>query len=299
MKGNLPTLETIDVNGKAVLVRGDFDVDDGSNPRADSIRTIVNYLKEKGAARIRVIGHTETKYDLASQLRTEFPGVEFESGIRNNPGEKENNEEYAKLLAGDYEIYVNEAFATSHRKHASIMGVPKIIREKGGAAVIGLRFEKELEMLSTVWKHTGRRILVIGGTKIDDKQKFVENMKDKFVAVLTGGLLPGTDLRPDGLDISDATIEKYVGMISTAEVILAAGVMGKYEDQNCAKGTETILKAIANNTNAYKVAGGGDIEMAISTYELTEKFNWISVGGGAMLVYLSEGTLPGLQALIN
>ena len=121
-------------------------------------------------------------------------------------------------------------------------------------------------------------------------------MKDKFAAILTGGLLPGSELRPDGLDISDAAIEKYVTEISKAEVILAAGVMGKYEDPNCAKGTRTILEAIANSA-AYKVAGGGDIEMAISSYGLTEKFDWISVGGGAMLQYLSTGTLVGIEAL--
>jgi phosphoglycerate kinase len=297
MRENLPKIRETDVSGKKVLVRGDFDVDDGDNPRADSIREIVKYLLEKRAANIKVIGHTETNYDLAGQLRNEFSGVGFDSGIRSNPGEKENSEEYAGLLAGDAEVYVNEAFATSHRKHASIVGIPKIIRERGGQAVIGLRFEKELEMLSQVWRKTGRRILVIGGTKIDDKQKFVADNRDKFAAILTGGLLPGSDLRPDGLDISDTAIEKYVEVISSAEVILAAGVMGKYEDPNCAKGTKTVLEAVAGSV-AYKVAGGGDIEMAISAYGLTGKFDWISVGGGAMLVYLSTGTLPGIEALV-
>ena len=297
MSESLPSLKNADLFGKRVLVRGDFDVDDGNNPRADSIRSVVTFLKEKGAAKVRVIGHTETKYDLASQLRTEFVDVEFDSEVRNNPGEKENSEEYATELAGDFEVYVNEAFATSHRKHASIVGVPKVIRQRGGQVVVGQRFEKELEMLSTVWNHAGKRILVIGGVKIDDKQKFAEDMQDKFTAILKGGLLPGVKLREDGLDISDEAIEEYVKEIQTAEVILAAGVMGKYEDANCSKGTETILRAITDNVGAYKVAGGGDIEMAISTFGLTEKFNWISVGGGAMLVYLSTGTLPGLLAV--
>jgi len=58
-----------------------------------------------------------------------------------------------------------------------------------------------------------------------------------------------------------------------------------------------VLMAIANNNRAYKVAGGGDIEMAISKYGLTSKFDWISVGGGAMLQYLATGTLPGIEAL--
>ena len=293
MKMMTPTVRDLKVEGKKVLVRGDFDVENGNNPRADSIREIVKYLQDRGAAEIKVIGHYETKYDLAGQLAGEFPGVEFDSGARNNPGEKENDMEYAKKLAEGWDVYINEAFATSHRKHASIVSVPKVIKEMGGQTGIGLRFEKELEMLSEVWDKPGRRVLVIGGTKVEDKQKFAEKMGDKFSAVLRGGLLPGVDLRPDGLDISDAAIQQYQEELSKAEVILAAGVMGKYEDPEAVKGTRTILEVMANSP-AYKVAGGGDIEAAISSFGLTEKFDWISVGGGAMLEFLATGTLPGL-----
>lgn len=298
MKGNLPGLENINVEGKKVLVVGAYDVDDADNPRADSIRKAVEYLKIRQALKIRVIGHCETDFDLAGLLRQEFAGVEFDSSVRKDPREKENNEEYARQLASDFEVYVNEDFATSHRKYTSFVALPQFMKSQGREVCLGMRFERELEMLSTVWKHEGRRILVIGGVKIDDKQKFAENMKDKFAAVLKGGLLPGARLRPDGMDISDEAIDEYVREIQTAEVILAAGVMGKYEDANCAKGTKAVLGAIADNTNSYKVAGGGDIEMAISTFKLTEKFNWISVGGGAMLEYLATGTLPGLEALL-
>ncbi len=216
--------------------------------------------------------------------------------VRKDPREKENNEEYARQLASDFEVYVNEDFATSHRKYTSFAALPQFMKSQGREVCLGMRFEKELEMLSTVWNHEGRRILVIGGVKIDDKQKFAEDMKEKFAVVLKGGLLPGARLRPDGMDITDEAIDEYVKEIQKAEVILAAGVMGKYEDADCAKGTKAILEAIADNPHAYKVAGGGDIEMAISTYKLTEKFNWISVGGGAMLEYLAR-ELPGLEAV--
>ncbi len=292
-------LPEVEVFSKSVLVRGDLDVDDADNPRANSIREIVHYLQEKGAARIKVIGHSETGFDLASRLRIEFPNVEFDAGLRQNPGEKENSLEFAQRLSEGFEVYVNEAFATSHRRHASIVSLPKVVRKKGGEVCIGLRFAKELEMLSQVWDKPGRRILVIGGAKIEDKQRFIEKMQDKFDAVLKGGLLPGVDLRSDGLDISDETIRKYCEEISQADVILAAGVMGKYEDEGSSKGTRMVLEAIAANEKAYKVAGGGDIEMAISKYGLSQKFDWISVGGGAMLEYLATGTLPGIEALVN
>jgi phosphoglycerate kinase len=297
MSGKLLSISEIEVAGKAVLVRGDLDVEDGENPRTESIRVIVNLLIRDSAKRIKVIGHRETNFDICGQLRKEFPGVEFDDQLRADPGEKTNDEGYAIKLAEGWDVYINEAFATSHRKHASIDTLPRWMKKNNKPVLLGLRFEKEIEMLSQVWDKPGRRVLVIGGVKIEDKQKFAENMKDKFAAVLKGGLLPGVILRPDGLDIADETINKYGEEISTAEVILAAGVMGKYEDPGAAKGTKSVLEAIANNEKAYKVAGGGDIETAISTYGLTEKFDWISVGGGAMLEYLAMGTLVGIEAV--
>ncbi len=294
---NFPKVSQIEFEGKNVLVRGDFDVDDGDNPRANSIREIIRFLLEKGALKIKVIGHTETEYDLASQLSQEFSGIEFYSGLRKDPREKENNSEFARELAEGWDVYINESFATSHRVHTSIVALPKFFRSSSKFVCAGIRFEKEIEMLSKVWERQGKRVLVIGGTKIEDKQRFSEQMKDKFLYVLKGGLLPGVTLRSDGLDISDEVIEDYVGKIKEADVILAAGVMGKYEDENASKGTRMILQAIADNFKAFKVAGGGDIEAAISKYGLTEKFDWISVGGGAMLEFLAKGTLPGIEAL--
>ncbi len=323
MKPGLPSLSNADVTGKTVLVRGDFDVDDGDNPRANSIREIVRLLQNKGAGVIRVIGHSETQYDLAAQLKQEFPEVGFDAGLRNDPREKANDMGFAEELADRWGVYVNESFAVAHRKHTSEVMLPQIFKRDGKPVYIGLRFEKELEMLGKVSQslnQSQKSVLVIGGVKVEDKAEFAIKMADKFEFVLTGGKLPEylnsnnklqmtiqdqkskfktPNTRPDGLDIADEAIAEYCQIISGAEMILAAGVMGKYEDPGAAAGTKAVLEAIANNANAYKVAGGGDIEMAISTYGLTEKFDWISVGGGAMLVYLGTGTLPGLDAILR
>ena len=243
-----------------------------------------------------MIGHRETHFDICEVLSKEFPEVEFDDRLRENPGEKLNDLEFAKQLAEGFDVYINEAFASSHRKHASIVALPRWMKSQGKEVALGERFAKESEQLDRVWSVQGVRVLVIGGVKIDDKQKFAEEMKERFQYVLRGGKLPGIELREDGLDISDDTIVSYKNKILEAEVILAAGVMGKYEDINASKGTKEILTAIANSS-AYKVAGGGDIEMAISTYGLSDKFDWISVGGGAMLEYLKSGTLIGIEAV--
>jgi phosphoglycerate kinase len=294
---NFPRISDLDFDSKKVLVRGDFDVDDGDNPRANSIREMVRFLLGKGVSKIKVIGHSETSYDLARELKSEFPEVEFDSDLRKDPREKENDTGFAQELAEGWDIYINESFATSHRIHTSIVALPIYFKSSGRRVCAGLRFEKEIEMLSKFWEKGGKRVLVIGGVKVEDKQRFAQQMKDKFSHILVGGLLPGTPLREDGLDISDEAIRDYTKKIKEADMILAAGVVGKYEDESASKGTRMVLQAIADNTNAYKIAGGGDIEMAISRYGLTEKFDWISVGGGAMLTFLAEGTLPGIDAL--
>jgi phosphoglycerate kinase len=301
MVRGIKTVDELKIEGKAVLVRGDLDVEDGENPRVNSVRNIVKTLVCRDAKRVKVIGHRETKYPICDQLRSEFPGVEFDDGLRLDPGEKANSEEFARRLAERWDVYINEAFATSHRKHTSFDTLPRHMKSEGKEVGLGMRFVVEMEKLDRVkelLKSGCKSVLVIGGVKIEDKEKFTQTMKDKFSAVLKGGLLPGVRLRPDGLDISDEAIEEYERVISGAELVLAAGVMGKYEEEGSSKGTKTTLEAIANST-AYKVAGGGDIEMAISTYGLTEKFDWISVGGGAMLEYLAMGTLPGIEALIE
>src|SRR3989344_8823200 len=118
---SLITVKDINFSGKNVLVRGDFDVDDRDNPRTESVRQIVKWLIEQKAEKIKVIGHTETRYPVVVDLRGEFPGAEFDDGLRKNPGEKENSEEFAAQLAQGWDVYINEAFATSHRKHASIV----------------------------------------------------------------------------------------------------------------------------------------------------------------------------------
>ncbi|TSC87911.1 MAG: phosphoglycerate kinase [Microgenomates group bacterium Gr01-1014_16] len=293
---NLLTVKDINFSEKNILVRGDLDVDDKDNLRTESVRQVVKYLLEKGAKKIKVIGHTETKYRVVDDLRVEFPRAEFDDRLRDNPGEKGNSEKFAEQLAEGWDVYVNEAFATSHRDHASIDALPKLMKKQGKEIVIGLRFGIEIEKLGQIWEKPGKRILVIGGVKVEEKQKFADKMGNRFAAVLKGGLLVGVDLRPDGLDISDEAINNYIHEISSAEVILAAGVMGKYENENSSRGTKEVLNAIAGS-HAYKVAGGGDIERAIDMFGLTEKFDWISVGGGAMLEYLSTGTLVGIEAI--
>jgi hypothetical protein len=106
------------------------------------------------------------------------------------------------------------------------------------------------------------------------------------------------NLTMDKEDITLNTIQKFSEEISKAKTIVLAGVLGKYEDEGHSQGTKEIFSTIAASP-AFKIVGGGDSLTAIEKYDLTEKFDWVSVGGGAMLEFLTKKTLPGIEAMIG
>lgn len=288
---DLPIIRPGVVVGKSVIVRADLEADSESDPRFVATKKLVDFLHEQGAGSVKVIGHKGEVWMVAAL------GVTTNYNLRSDPREEADSMEMAAELAEGFDIYVNEAFGTSHRKHASLDALPRWMRKQGREVFCGPRFAQEVDTLSQVFSKEGKKLLVIGGSKVKDKERYAQLLEAKVDKVLKGGLLPGADLREDGLDISDAAIASYVEEIGQANVVVAAGVMGKFEDPKAEKGTKEILIAISQG-GAYKVAGGGDVEAAIAKYGLTDKFDWISVGGGAMLEFLATGTLPGIQALI-
>lgn len=316
-----PKLSDAQILGKRVFLRVDLDV---SQVRADDLRLkalvpSVKYLLENGARQIFLAGHMgryeegkeskDTKI-LLPIIKEFFGGDEritILDNLRATKEEEENNSEYAKRLASMADIYVNDAFADSHRDHASIVGVPKLI-----PGFLGLHFEGELENLDKVLSHSmghnTTSIIIISGIK-EDKVEYAKALTGKFDKVLVGGRLPeyfGEDfvhpkiimarLVQDKEDITIHSMEKFDDEIKNAKTIVLAGVLGKYEEEGHSQGTKRVFTAVANSSS-FKVAGGGDTETALNMFGLANKFDWISVGGGAMLEYLSTGTLQGIGAL--
>jgi len=334
---NLPELKDIDVSGKRVIVRMDLDVEDDYT-RLEFAEETLDYLVSK-RARLILIGHKgrpegerlpELSLSSIAQVlggivgeRVNFfhdiTGYEVEKrvkmfrlgnillleNLRFDKGEEENDENFAKDLANLGDVYINEAFANSHREHASIVGIPKLIPHAAG-----FRFIKEVENLNRVLVSPKRPVvLVVGGIK-QDKVGYIKSFTRIADKILVGGKLPllfGEDnsnpekiilgqLVPDNEDITIHTIEKFKEEIAKAGTLVVAGVPGKYEDEGHRQGTKEVFEAIAASS-AFKLAGGGDAEAAITEFGLNERFDWISVGGGAMLEFLAKGTLPGIEAL--
>ncbi|MDP3994931.1 MAG: phosphoglycerate kinase [bacterium] len=354
---NLPKLTDLEVSGKRVLLRADLDVDIDiktgiEDIRLKSIISTLEYLVEKNSEVI-IIGHRgrpggkideklslEPVSKVVEKLFKEKIGEEkmkslkmyMLENLRFDPGEEANSGEFTKHLAEKGDVYVNEAFANSHREHASIVGLPKLLPHAAG-----FRFAREVENLSKVFNpSTGsgpkRPVLfIIGGSK-KDKLDYVEDAKKTADKILVGGKLPEymgdntvsvrsynekekvivANLTMDREDITLNSIERFEEEISKAcpsgvskacpsgvgkaGTIVLAGPMGKYEDEGHRQGTERIFKAVAKS-GAYKVVGGEDSLVVSQLFDLVDKFDWVSVGGGAMLEFLTKGTLPGIEAL--
>lgn len=239
--------------------------------------------------------------------------------LRFNPGEEKNNLEFAQKLASLGDFYINEAFAVSHREHASIVTLPQQLKSKNSVAA-GLSLLREIEVLFSILENPKRPLVVILGGAKEDKLEVVPGLLKLADYVLIGGKLPAlipnsllcrqagqfpipnspkiiiADLNPEGKDITLETAEKFTAIIKTAGTIVWSGPMGQYEESNWELGTRELGKAIVNS-RAFTIIGGGDTEAALTKFGLVEQINFVSSGGGAMLEFLANGDLPGLKAL--
>src|SRR3989338_7920943 len=136
------------LEGKRVLVRVDWNVRIQDGQVLDDFRInkslpTLEFLKSRGAKLI-IATHLEPVSVSMEPLKKYLPdGAELLENLRLNSGEEANDEEFAKFLATKADIYVNEAFSVSHRRHASIVGVPRFL-----PSYAGLQFEKEIKELS-------------------------------------------------------------------------------------------------------------------------------------------------------
>lgn len=306
---NLPQLRDFDFKGKKVLVRGDLDVPLKNGVVIDDTRLreclpTIKYLLDQ-QAKVILMGHLgrpdgkaveELKMAPVRKRLTELLGTDnftLLENLRFHPGEESNNPGFAKELASLGDFYVNEAFASSHRAHASIVGIPKLLPH-----CAGLHFQKEIENLSKAIDNPKKPLVfIIGGAKPETRLPLVEEFKKKADFVLVGGkLAEKSDLTEDGLDINQGTVEKFKKIIMTAGTIVWNGPLGKVEDERWEVGTREIARAIAG-CGGFKIVGGGDTIAALTKFGLIDKMDYVSTGGGAMLEFLAEGTLPGIEVL--
>ena len=307
-------IQDFDVKGKRVLVRCDFNAPlDEKGEIEDDFRIkqalpTIEYLIKKGA-KVILMSHLADNRSLVpirKRLEQYLGKKEFVllENLRRDSREEENDDNFAKELAKLADIYINDAFGTCHRAHASIVGVPKYL--PSGA---GFLLEREIKVLSKVLENPERPLVaIIGGAKIESKAKVIDKFFKIADQVLIGGKIAEAvsiisekvhlpvDYK-DGLDIGPKTIKIFSEIIKKAKTILWAGPLGKFEDSAYEQGTKQVAKLIVKNKKAFKIAGGGDTLFALAKFGLRDKFDHVSTGGGAMLAFLGGEELPGLKAL--
>jgi phosphoglycerate kinase len=334
-----------DFAGKRVLVRSDLNVplEDGRVADDTRIRASLPTL------RLLLAGHADAVTvcshlgrpkgedpalsirPVAERLRELLPEDRLRvlENTRFNPGETKNDPNFAKELAGDNDLFVQDAFGSVHRAHASTVGVAQLL-----PAYAGLLLERELSELGKLLGEVERPfVLISGGAKVEDKLGVLKNLGGKADEVLVGGkmaeqirtdnplpfdiILPvdviaasafaadadtqvvSFDALPNGwlgLDIGPETRSLFTQHISRARTIFWNGPMGVFEWPRFSAGTKAVAEAVASS-DGYSVVGGADSARALSELGLADEVSWLSTGGGAALELLEGKELPGVAAI--
>ena len=274
--------------------------------------------------------------------------------------EEKGDVAFAEKLSKHGDIYVNDAFGTAHRAHASTALIAKFFPAE--AKCFGYVMAGEVASIDKVINGAEKPFTaIVGGAKVSDKILIIEQLMNKANNILIGGGMAftfvkamggtiGKSLCEDdklelakellakakakgvnlyiptdaivadnfsndaakkdskinaieegwmGLDISNETIATYSDVIKNSKTILWNGPMGVFEMSSFENGTKQIALAIAEATKlgAFSLIGGGDSVAAINKYNLAEQVGYVSTGGGALLEYIEQGSLPGVRAI--
>jgi phosphoglycerate kinase len=250
------TIEDVDVRGRRVFVRVDFNVPlgrDGEVSEDARIRAVLPTLRlvrERGARAIVVASHLgrprgrpEARYSLAPVARRlgallgepvplapdcVGPAVEAQvaglppggilllENLRFHAAEEANDPAFARALARLGDVYVDDAFAAAHRAHASIEGITRFLRP----AVAGLLMRRELEALTQIFDAPARPLVaILGGAKVSDKLRLIESLLGRVDRLLIGGGMAFTFLRARGHEVGRSLLEAE--LVDAARQLLA------------------------------------------------------------------------------
>lgn len=274
--------------------------------------------------------------------------------------EEKGNEEFAQKLSKHGDIYVNDAFGTAHRAHASTAVIAKFFNPD--SKCFGYVMAGEIASIDKVLNKAEKPFTaIIGGAKVSDKILIIEQLMNKANNILIGGgmaftfvkamggqvgkslcederletarelllkakakgvniYIPTDSIIADnfsneanirqckineipegwmGLDAGPETVKMNSDVIKNSKTILWNGPMGVFEMSNFENGTKQAANAIveATKNGAFSLIGGGDSVAAINKYNLSDKVSYVSTGGGALLEYIEQGSLPGVKAI--
>ena len=357
----LPTLKLLLEKGASLVLASHLGRPKGKPEEKYSLRPVATHLAKVLGRPVKFASDCVGPEAEKARAALKPGDILLLENVRFHAEEEKNDPGFAKNLLGLAQFYVNDAFGSAHRAHASTEACARLARQ----AAAGLLMEKELRYLGTELSNPKRPFLVIlGGAKVGDKIGVLRALLQKANTILIGGGMsytfrlaqgrqigkslsepdkvplakeilaeaekrgvklllpedtlivqeldfagrkvspgkftdPGGDI-PDGwegVDIGPQARQTYAKEIASAATILWNGPMGVFEIPACAEGTFAIAKAVAANTKAVSIIGGGDSVKAVKKAGFARQVTFISTGGGASLEFLEGKTLPGVAAL--
>ena len=284
------TLKDVDLEGKTVLMRVDFNVPIKDGEISDDNRIVqalksINYVVDAGAKLILtshlgrpggspdpefslkpVADHLETLVDVPVHFAEDCIGDERKKvvdeakageivlleNVRFHEGEKANDSDFAKKLSEGADLFVNDAFGSSHRAHASVAGVTEFLQP----SVSGFLLEKEIQYLEGSVNNPDRPfVAILGGAKVSDKIGVIEHLISKVDTILIGGGMTYTFYKAKGLPIGNSLVEED-------KVDLAKELLEKAEETgaNVMLPVDSVVAKEFKNDAEYKVVGEDGIE---------------------------------------
>ncbi len=302
LRAMLPTLHDLVARGAKVIGLSHLGKD-GSQSLAPVVRHMEQYMK------MGFLPDNDRSLTKEIIAMAEPGSVFILENLRRFEGEEANEAEFAKELAELGEIFVNEDFAASHREHASIVGLPKLL-----PSFVGLEFEQEYEHLTRALAPEHPAVVIIGGIKLETKEPMIKAFLPKADQIFLGSyfdtvkervikdakvILPSDVTLVDGsaIDVGPNSLAAMITAVQGAKFVIWNGPLGKFEE-GYSHTTKALAEAIGIS-EATSIVGGGDSVSAIQELNMLDKFTFVSIGGGAMLDFLAHGTLPGIEAILK
>ncbi len=337
IRASIPTIEHLIEHQNKIIIGTHLGRPIGKRSESSSTvplaQELARLLKRRVYATELLYGHEVEK--TIAQMK---PGEILMLGnLRWNLGEERNDSHFAKALAALTEVYVNDAFAVSHRAAASIVKIAECLPSYAGLLLV-----KEVNNLGPLLEQPGKPVvLIIGGLKVKDKAGVIKNLAPKVDKILLGGVVANTFLCAQGQNIGDSIYDHE--MVSACKVMLKhyrsqlvlpidavrshkprggfmiydigpktqalfASEIEKaktifwngnlgYTEDKRYRAGTAAVADAVSENKGTKIVAGGDTVGFINDHGLGENFTFLSTGGGASLEFLAGGEMPGLKVL--
>lgn len=360
IRAAIPTLKKILKDGGSLVLMSHLGRPKEGPTEKYSLKHIITELEKQLGTYVQFAEDCISKESFKKSSSLKSGEILLLENLRFYKQEEKGDDEFAKKLSHHGNIYVNDAFGTAHRAHASTAVVAKYF--DAAHKCFGYVMAGEVASIDKVLHNSQKPFTaIIGGAKVSDKILIIEQLMNKADNILIGGgmaftfvkamgghigkslceddrlqtakqliekakhkgvnlVIPSDAIVADnfsndankkecdinnipegwvGLDIGANSIKHFGEIIKQSKTILWNGPMGVFEMSSFENGTKQAAFDIVEATKhgAYSLIGGGDSVAAINKYNLASGVSYVSTGGGALLEYIEQGSLPGVKAI--